>query len=282
MVRKMKRNDWSNIEIVAEDPELIRLERWQNYLEPLSEDVVKIRELITRFEVCHFKYLRHLDVIKASVEQLHPKVEVGLIGLRHLRFGAETLEYDRTGRSRLGQRYVEMLRAWLVKDESGADNLKDNAELSQTEIAKWLGEKDPEKERIVRLLLARMTWDWSNYEILQRGGSFRELELQVGRIDICHYAFPDNLERLLPAIGKLEPLPEANFEGCGSLNPAIQANLNQEFLMLNEQLKAASGLIREDRNEAIRSWLRACLAKTIKENLRLTTPVSIPEFEESD
>jgi hypothetical protein len=71
------------------------------------------------------------------------------------------------------------------------------------------GKRDPEKERLVRLLISRMTWDWETYEKLKHGRENRELELQCCMIDTCHYTFPGNLDRLLEGIAELKPVRES-------------------------------------------------------------------------
>jgi len=55
---------WSNIQISPEDPEIIEINNLEKNLGKLSDKVCQIRELITRFEVCHFKYQQHLRKIK--------------------------------------------------------------------------------------------------------------------------------------------------------------------------------------------------------------------------
>ena len=47
-------NAWSNIEISPQDPEIIEIGKLEKTQGNISKNVRKIRELITRFEVCHF------------------------------------------------------------------------------------------------------------------------------------------------------------------------------------------------------------------------------------
>lgn len=51
---------WSNIQISPQDPEIVKINNLERTLGELPENVKKIRGLITRFEVCHFKYQQHL------------------------------------------------------------------------------------------------------------------------------------------------------------------------------------------------------------------------------
>lgn len=57
---------------------------------------------------------------------------------------------------------------------------------------------------LVRMLLARLLY--RSVEEYRRGGEWRTLEYQIESTDICNYAFPQNLERLLQGIGKLQPV----------------------------------------------------------------------------
>jgi hypothetical protein len=51
---------WSNIQISPQDPEIVKINNLENNLGELPDKINKIRELITRFEVCHFKYQQHI------------------------------------------------------------------------------------------------------------------------------------------------------------------------------------------------------------------------------
>jgi hypothetical protein len=95
----------------------------------------------------------------------------------------------------------------------------------------------------------------------------KELEFQVCRIDICHYDFPNNLDSLLQGIGKMKPVKA--FEGCGSSNPDIKKFVGKEFSVLNGSLKSIMSSRKPDKNELFKAWLFACLAKTLKEQVRL-------------
>ena len=118
------------------------------------------------------------------------------IGVTHIRNKENAWKKDKTGRSLLGQRYVWALKNWLGYNTKVKDPDHYDEKLGQ-KITKWLGEKNPDKERLVCLLIARLIWDWKSYEELQHGGENKELELQVCRMDICHYNFPENLNRFV-------------------------------------------------------------------------------------
>jgi len=263
---------WSNIQIAPEDPEIITINNFEKSLGKLPEKVTVIRELITRFEVCHFKYQRHLKKIKDSIINLEPTLDSASIGMSHIQHGENAWKTDATGRSLTGQQYIWAMKKWLTDNDAKPVPEKYNKKLEQ-QIRKWLGDKNPDKTRLIRLLIARLTWDWKSYEELQLGGEFKDIELQACRMDICHYAFPKNLDLLLQRIGKMKPVRDKDFEGCGSCNDNIKACLEKEFLALNDRLKILIISGRSDKNELIRAWLMACLAKTIKENVKISIPV---------
>ena len=60
---------WSNIEFSVQDSEINEIDKFERTLGNIPVHVQQIHELITRFEVCHFKYRQHLsiqDMTKAS------------------------------------------------------------------------------------------------------------------------------------------------------------------------------------------------------------------------
>ena len=258
-------SSWSNIEISPQDSEIIAIDKFEKTLGELSENVQKIRELIRRFEVCHFKYKEHLKYIKESILNLNPNIEPTTIGVNHIRKGEDALKNDKTGKSSLGQQYLYSLMSWLG-DYDQENSKYFNNELNE-QITKWLGNKNQDKEKIVRLLVARLIWDWKSYEEYQQGGKYKELEFQACRMDICHYAFPKHLDLLLQGIGRMEPID--NFEGCGSFNSEIKTYVEEHFLTLCDYLKSNTNKNNSEQNEQIKIWLIACLAKTLKEQVGL-------------
>jgi hypothetical protein len=266
-------SSWSNIEISPQDSEIVKINELEKKLGELPDKAHKIRELITRFEVCHFKYRQHLSKIKNSIIDLEPKVDTSRIGINHIQHGENVLNKDTTGKSFIGQQYVWAIKEWLNENPSNEISDKYNKKLGQ-QIRKWLGDKNPDKIRLVRLLLARLTWDWQSYEKLQLGGKLKDMQLQACRMDICHYAFPKNLDLLLRGIGQMKPVKEKEFEGCGSYNKNIKAYLEKEFLDLNNMLKSLIITSKSNKDDLIRVWLVACLTKTIKESVNLSMPIT--------
>ena len=266
-------NAWSNIQISPHEPEIIKINNLEKRIGELPDKVKKIRELITRFEVCHFKYQIHLKKIKDSITELNLKVDTTKIGANHIQHGENVLNKDTTGKSLIGQQYVWAIKEWLNENSQNEISGKYDKKLGQ-KIQKWLGDKNADKIQLIRLLLARLTWDWNSYEKLQCGGKYKHIEYQASRMDICHYSFPKNLELLLQNIGRMEAVEKKRFEGCGSYNSEIKAYLEKEFLDLNNTLKSLKVNIPLSENDLIKIWLVACLAKTIKQNSNITIPIT--------
>jgi hypothetical protein len=88
---------------------------------------------------------------------------------------------------------------------------------------------------------------------------------QIERTDICHYAFPGNLERLLEGIGRLELVPD--FVGCGSFGQAERSLAQEYFASLCAWLRGEPSRLASALGERtpVKEWLAACLAKTLKE-----------------
>lgn len=254
---------WSNIETSLRDHEILRIDEMEKSLEGLPEKVTRIRDLITRFEACHFKYKQHYINIQKSIEDLKPVIDPGQIGSHHIHQGSQAVQKDTTGRSRIAQHFLFGLYAWLGE---GSDSPKSSGSRikSDDRVSEWLGDKQPDKARLVRLLIARLTWDWKAMEDLMMGGDFEAMENQLIRMDTCHYDFPRNLERLLEALGQMKPVD--NFEGCGTYSQEIKTYFHEQFTNLCQWMNNNSGT---DVEEKTRFWLTACLAKTIKVQLSI-------------
>ena len=264
---------WSNIETSTQDTEIAVVNKLEITLGNIPHSIREIRELITRFEVCHFKYQQHLKYIHDSILNLDPATDSNKIGANHISKGENAWINDKTGRSLLGQQYLWALNNWLSKRDQ-RKMPKDHDLSLDLKISKWLGDKTSDKERIIRLLIARLTYDWESYEKLQQGGQFKDIDYQVCRMDICHYAFPSHLNTVIQAIGKMKATK--NFEGCGSYNSEIKTFIKEIFLELYSTIQDMSkpdNTQIQSKNDQFRIWLYLCLAKTIKEQTGITDPL---------
>ena len=271
---------WSNIETSTQDTEIAQINKLESTLGDIPPAVKKIRELVTRFEVCHFKYQQHLKYINDSIIDLRPVTNSNKIGSNHISKGENAWINDKTGRSLLGQQYLWALNNWLRIE--GQRKIPNDHDLNlDRRISKLLGDKTPDKERIVRLLIARLTYDWKSYGKLQLGGQFKELEFQTCRMDICHYAFPNHLNTLIQAIGKMQP--HKNLDGCGSNTPEIKKFILKKYSKIVSSLNDITKgkvLLNKNKNDQFRVWLYLCLAKTIKEQTGITD--SLPILDNKD
>lgn len=266
---------WSNIEVTPNDPEIAGINKFEASLGIMPQNAYRIRELIMGFEVCHFKFQSHVEKIKDSILNLEPTVTLETIGTNHIRHGENAWIKDSTGLSLMGQQYVWAIRVWLG-DETYRKEISDKYDKKlEQKIHRWLGDKNEGKIRLVRLLLARLTWDWKSYEEFSQGDQYKDLKFQICRLDICHYDFPSNLNLVLKGIGEMKPVE--NFEGCGSFNNGIREFIEKELIVLNDlfqsYLKSNSS-----KNNPTKAWLIACLMKTLKEQIKKPEPFI--EFQE--
>lgn len=263
-------NAWTNIEVSPHDSEIVRINELEARLGELPDDIHVIRELITRHEACHFKSKQHIQKIQNSILHLEPCINPNKIGINHIQHGEIVWKKDSTGRSFVGQQYVWAIGYWLgnIQRKEVTDIYDEKLVQHVSEI---LGDNSEEKNRLVRLLLARLTWDWKNYEKFQQGGEYKELKFQICRMDICHYSFPENLNRLLIGIGKMKPVE--NFEGCGSYNNNIRKFIENKWPELSELFH--SFYKKSDTKNQTKAWLTACLMKTLKEQVEVSKPLNL-------
>jgi len=113
IIMKPGMNAWINIEVSPYDKEITVIDRLEEALGNIPGHVRQIRELITRFETCHFKYQQHYRHIMESIAILQPVVDVSRIGSNHPRHSGNAWKNDTTGRSRIGHHYILALRSWL-------------------------------------------------------------------------------------------------------------------------------------------------------------------------
>ena len=267
-------NAWINIEVLPNDEEIAAIDQMEQALGNIPKRIHQIRELITRFESCHFKYQQHYRHIVESIAMLSPVVRVSKIGSNHPSHGGNAWRNDTTGRSRIGQQYIEALHSWLDEDSSHNGGVPGQETLKlRQRVNVWLGDRSEEKVGLVRMLLGRLLWLWQPMEEYRRGDKLSDLEYQAERTDICNYAFPQNIKRLIQAIGKQKPVDA--FDGCGTFNVETRSFISEEFSKLCEWLKADAlgndlGL---GEKEPMKVWLVACLAKTLKESVHLSYPL---------
>jgi hypothetical protein len=264
---------WSNIVVLPEDPEISEIDKFETSLGTIPINARHIRDLITGFEVCHYKYKKHIDYIKTSILTLRPNIKLKEIGSYHIKKGDQAWRGDKTGRSLTGQKYIWAINNWLGEMADEGAHTEYDAHNTIKRVGKWLGIRNQEKERIVRLLKARLLWDWKSYEEFLGGDEDNILEYQVCRMDICHYAFPENMDRMIRAIGQMKPVE--SFEGCGSYNEEIKDYIKEEISEIHNMIDSWKTGKLSDKKDKVKRWLFACMAKTLKEQVGFSMPINI-------
>ncbi len=261
-------DSWRNIIISKDDPEILEINKLENELEVVSTSVRAVRQLITKFEICHFKYAIHYEYILRSIEFLSPSVDPDSIGSSHPRKGPDSWKKNKTGRSRTAQIYIDAIILWLnPKSLTGFDSHIRVIQIMKAHVTKLLGERNNEKERLVELLIKRLLW--RPIERHSLGVQLDQLQDQIERTDICHYTFPDNIEQVLAGIGSLAPAKD--FQGCGSYNSRIKRQVSVWFQQLCKWINGEPGFLDRvlGKRNNLKIWLAACLAKTLKEQVSL-------------
>ncbi len=261
---------WSNIGLEQPDNEMTRIYRMERRLGQFPQVAKSIRELILRLEICHFKFESHLQRIIGSIGKMDIDFNPKSIGRFHPKEGENAWKGDKSGRSRQGQEYIWILQMWLNEDLQLSEQNRRSIPQSLFEgVHEALGKRDERKEVLVLALLDRLLWKTVSITDHRRlCKKFGLIGDQIARTDICHYSFPKNVQRMIQAIGMLQPL--SDFEGCSSFEEERRQCAQRHFKALNAWLEGKRSRIEVKLGErtALKEWLVACLAKTLKEHVR--------------
>jgi len=258
---------WSNIGLEQPDDETTQIYRMERRLGQLPQVAKSIRELIVRLEICHFKFERHLKRIIESIGKMNIDFDSKSMGKFHPKEGENAWKGDKTGRSRQGQEYIWALQMWLSGDLHPSEQNRRGIPQSVFErVYGALGNRDERKEALVMALLDRLLWKGDHQWWCREFGLIGD---QIDRTDICHYSFPKNVERMIEAIGRLEPLPD--FEGCASFDEERRQYAQRCYKALSAWLEGRRDEVEVGLGEKtpVKEWLVACLAKTLKEHAEL-------------
>lgn len=265
---------WANIGIEQPDNEILEIYRLEQHIGTLPQEAKEIRSLITRLEICHFKFERHVLRIIESIGRMKVDFDLNSIGSSHPKSGENAWRADSTGRSRKGQEYIWILQMWLVGEHFSEKDPRDIPRSLFEIVYSALGDRDEHKEALVSALLDRLLWKFET-ERKSLPEEFELLANQIDRTDICHYSFPENVERMIEAIGKLEPL--SDFEGCGSFDEERRQMGQRYFSALTAWLqdRRSETEVMLGERTLLKKWLVACLGKTLKElaGLRESMPL---------
>jgi len=250
---------WANIGLIEPDEEVTALWKLQQALLLPAPSARRIRELITRLKICHFKFPRHLQRIMAAIGTMRWELDLAQIGQAHPRKGPQASLMDTTGRSQQAESFIAALEGWLA------------GQSPETEVAEevWaaLGSQDDQKVSLVAALARQLRWQ---YEAGSLGPELSLWDYQLRRTHQCHYTFPQNVRRLIEAIGRGKPLEE--FEGCGSFSSENLALARSTIEGLYAWLTQGGGPLaaRLGHSTPEKEWLARCLRYTL---IGQTTPV---------
>jgi len=257
---------WQNVHLKPGDEEIAWIDRLERRADPIPSVGWAIRNLITRFEVCHFKAERHVQRIIEAIGNMSLDLNPASIGKAHPRFGENAWVGDQSGRSRQGQEFIWALQRWL-SEEHGPD--QDSPRIPRTlfdEVKRTLGDRTAPKSMLVSALVARMLLREDRQPLPSELAAFWE---PIERTDLCHYSFPANVEKMICAIGRLEQVPD--FVGCGSCDETRSRMAREYFRNLCAWLRGRRSSLASQLGERspVKEWLAACLAKTLKEHAGL-------------
>ncbi len=184
---------WANLGLPQADAEIARIHQMEQRAGPLPPVAHAIRELITRFEICHFKIERHLQRIIQAISEMCLDLDPAAIGRSHPKSGPTAWRTDRTGRSRQGQEFIWLLQMWLADEPYSEEDPRAIPRSLFEEVKRALGKPDAQKSRLVEALLNRLLLKPDRRTLPAELAGFW---LQIEATDICHYAFPSNFHYL--------------------------------------------------------------------------------------
>jgi hypothetical protein len=247
-MEKSLRSWWRNCAVEA-DSEILDIDRWEDEIAPISQNVATIRELISALELCHHKADRWVNNIIEAIGE--GKTDKGL-GTRR---PDQHHSIEETW-----QNACACLSAWCAGCPSGSVDLS-IGDVPASQILAGLGERSPLKEwqvqRVIEKIRSLIRWPQSEDDpmaqyrwLLLSGGEFEaffrsecpehykeheefwlatvrtmihetesgneahlSLALAIDMLWPCHWNFVQNLQTVLEAIGgKLRP--DRPFAAC--------------------------------------------------------------------
>ena len=185
-------------------------------------------DVISKFETGQFQQINKNTIKLISVSgpgSDYNKHEPGFIPK-----GKNSQRKDKAGRILLGQQYVWALVNWLA--DYPALNLQghSNNEIF-INISTWLGNRSPQKEKLVRIIVAKLTHDWRSLKRFNHGSKNKGLAHFAYSMEIWNYTFPKMLNIVLQEIGTMEA--ESNDpDGSYISDKDEKTNIEKEFAIL--------------------------------------------------
>jgi len=250
---------WANIGLAEPDDEVAALWEWEQRLEWPPSSAQITRELISRLQICHFKFPRHVGKIIEAIGAMRSPVDPDQIGRTHPRYGPQASQADAAGRSSEAERFIAALEIWLA----GHPPRTSVGEV----ITAALGDRSHLKEQLVSALSRQLRRQHRAGDLGPELGSW---DYQIRCTHQCHHTFPQNVHRILEAIGRGEPVEE--FEGCGTFDAEHLAVACQTIQDLEAWLSHGAGPLGPELGPSVpaKVWLSRCLRYTL---IGQTTPV---------
>lgn len=271
-----------------EDKEVAAIDATEDKLGKLDVQTIKIRNLISRLELCHHKAERHVELIIRAIGEGKVVKEPGSrpIGEIH-------------PREALTERVIGSLTAWVNEEQYDAPPF-DIGGIAVEDLFGFIGERTPLKAWQVRQVCAKLRSfldpEFRYYEMVEYPDKYEEhahyrgatintvikdevggeevkltLASAIDHLQPCNWNFPSNLIIVLKAIGgDLEPEnPFAAHSRNLPLSPSYPrlkkvVDLLQAYLVDKkpsqdtEQIAAVLG-----EKTPVKEWLVASLAKTL-------------------
>jgi hypothetical protein len=177
---------------------------------------------------------------------------------------------DKAARSLLGQYYLWALVNWLA-DYPRLNITEHFNNETYRNVSGWLGNKSPEKEKLVRIIVAKLTYDWKSLKKFNQGSVNKGLAYFANSVDIWQYAFPKMLDKLLQDIGRIEFKMYDPYEKPDIGKHEI-TNIENEFSIICKWIRLGNVSMcgSANINDLIKIWLIASITKTLKDQTGLT------------
>jgi hypothetical protein len=181
------------------------------------------------------------------------------------------LRKDKTGRYFLGQQYVWALINWLA-DYPPLNLSGFFSNEIYTNVSTWLGNKTPQKEKLVRIIVAKLTHDWKSLKRFNHSSENKGLAYFAYSMEIWNITFPEKLDLLLQDIGKIEA-KNIDPNKSHSIDKDEKTNIEKEFAIICNLMNSgtvinSNSLI--DKNDLIKNWLIASITTTLKDQTGFT------------
>jgi len=176
---RFKGSDEEKLDMVASDPEWVRLMETEIELEPMSPECRAIRKQISCMEACHEHYVGNVEAILGMIGAMTPG--------RVLDCGQASAE-----RREEAEAYAQALEAWREADAPSDERARDVFDL--------LGERTHAKRALVEHLIGKLR-DNAYRVYADQDEDFELTESRIQHLAICNYNWRENLRIVLQEIG---------------------------------------------------------------------------------